>query len=501
LLLWEGLWQLLLGYSLLSIVFHQLGHRMHWPQISTCALGFLPVLVICSVGAVLIDGNLVALSSIAADIDWPFPAGFVLWPFAFVVYFYLLYQNPLALGKYTAYLHYSGALLIGLLLFWLGLWPLLLGASVLCGLCCYLWVKLDWDAMRVVSLALLPVMLMVAGIKLIDNNFDPFVLQGFNVAIEAPIELGYILWPLAFIVLFSSYYTYDKQYSQDIIMPSESTRHVPEFFHGTSALLLVILLTWEASWHILDIYMMKSAWHMAWLPVVSLACLAIIVTSSRWPFGAHNAHNESYLQYTVKPLLCFLMLWSVLQLLSSGESAPLPWIPLVNPIDIMQLIIIVGYLLWKTQLFDKLSLPLLVDSQSFSKALLTLGGFVFLWMNVDLLRAVHHWGGVAWAMPEIIIADISQTVLSLFWAICGLCITFYATQKQHRKLWIYGASLLGLVVVKLFVIDLSAQETIERIVSFTGVGMLLTLVGYFSPIPPKYTLDNESVDEGESHAS
>jgi uncharacterized membrane protein len=146
-----------------------------------------------------------------------------------------------------------------------------------------------------------------------------------------------------------------------------------------------------------------------------------------------------------------------------------------------------------------------------------LGGFVFLWMNVDLLRAVHHWGGVAWAMPEIVIADISQTVLSLFWAICGLGITFYATQKQHRKLWVYGASLLGLVVVKLFVVDLSAQETIERIVSFTGVGVLLTLVGYFSPIPPKHAVDENSVnasentsgntsvnvstEEGESHAS
>jgi hypothetical protein len=271
-------------------------------------------------------------------------------------------------------------------------------------------VKLDWDAMGVVSLALLPVMFMVAGIKLIDNNFDPFVLQGFNVAIDAPIELGYILWPLAFTILFLSYYAYDKKHGQsddkpeskvngeDINRPFHSAGYLPEFFHGTSALLLVLLITWEASWHILDFYVMKSAWHMAWLPVVSLACLAIIVKSSRWPFGAHHAHKESYLHYTVKPLLCFLVLWSVLQLLSSGESAPLPWIPLVNPIDIMQLIIIVaGCLLWKTPLLDKLLLPLLANNkplpttelpnkEQFSKALLILGGFVFLWMNATIKR-------------------------------------------------------------------------------------------------------------------
>jgi len=41
--------------------------------------------------------------------------------------------------------------------------------------------------------------------------------------------------------------------------------------------------------------------------------------------------------------------------------------------------------------------------------------------------------------------------------------------------------------LKLFLIDLSARETIERIISFTGVGLLLMLVGYFSPLPPRQT--------------
>jgi len=63
--------------------------------------------------------------------------------------------------------------------------------------------------------------------------------------------------------------------------------------------------------------------------------------------------------------------------------------------------------------------------------------------------------------------------------------TFYAGRKARRRLWLMGAGLLAVVIVKLFLVDFSASDTFERIVSFTGVGLLLVLVGYLSPIPPK----------------
>jgi uncharacterized membrane protein len=53
-----------------------------------------------------------------------------------------------------------------------------------------------------------------------------------------------------------------------------------------------------------------------------------------------------------------------------------------------------------------------------------------------------------------------------------------------RPLWITGAALLAVVVAKLFFVDLSGQGTLERIVSFVGVGLLLILVGYLAPVPP-----------------
>jgi uncharacterized membrane protein len=60
-----------------------------------------------------------------------------------------------------------------------------------------------------------------------------------------------------------------------------------------------------------------------------------------------------------------------------------------------------------------------------------------------------------------------------------------ASRLQRRLPWVAGASLLGVVVVKLFFIDLAHLSSLSKIVSFLGVGMLLVLIGYLSPAPPK----------------
>jgi uncharacterized membrane protein len=59
-----------------------------------------------------------------------------------------------------------------------------------------------------------------------------------------------------------------------------------------------------------------------------------------------------------------------------------------------------------------------------------------------------------------------------------------ATRTQLRPLWLTGAGLMAVVVVKLFFVDLSNVGGVERIVSFIGVGLLMLVVGYFSPVPP-----------------
>jgi uncharacterized membrane protein len=51
--------------------------------------------------------------------------------------------------------------------------------------------------------------------------------------------------------------------------------------------------------------------------------------------------------------------------------------------------------------------------------------------------------------------------------------------------WIVGAALMAVVVVKLFLVDLSNVGTIARIMSFLTVGALLLVTGYLAPLPPR----------------
>ena len=88
-----------------------------------------------------------------------------------------------------------------------------------------------------------------------------------------------------------------------------------------------------------------------------------------------------------------------------------------------------------------------------------------------------------------------QTALSILWTVIGILAMLLASRKLMRPVWIVGAALIAVVLVKMFFIDLDASGTIERIVSFLVVGGLLVATGYFSPIPGKH--DETIEDDGE----
>ena len=118
------------------------------------------------------------------------------------------------------------------------------------------------------------------------------------------------------------------------------------------------------------------------------------------------------------------------------------------------------------------------------RALKIAGVVTFVWLNGVLLRTLHHWAGVPYNMVGVMNSVLAQAALSVFWSVLALALMVYATRSAQRALWMVGATLMGVVVVKLFLIDLSHVAGIERIVSFIAVGVLMLVIGYFSPVPP-----------------
>jgi len=81
---------------------------------------------------------------------------------------------------------------------------------------------------------------------------------------------------------------------------------------------------------------------------------------------------------------------------------------------------------------------------------------------------------------------VVQAALSIFWSVLALTLMVLATRTGRRAIWMTGAVLMVVVAAKLFVVDLSHVSGVERIVSFIGVGLLMLVVGYVAPVPPRH---------------
>jgi uncharacterized membrane protein len=175
------------------------------------------------------------------------------------------------------------------------------------------------------------------------------------------------------------------------------------------------------------------------------------------------------------PIAFFLCVWIFRSLSLNGENGLLPYVPLLNPLEILQGFFFLAAVAWLRS----------VD-WPFKKLLyFALGLTVFLWINALLARSVSHWMHVPYSFGTLFESLVFQTSLTIYWSILAMAFMIVGTRKKRRGVWMVGASLLGLTVLKLFFVDLSKTQTIARVISFVGAGLLILLIGYFSPLPPK----------------
>ena len=109
----------------------------------------------------------------------------------------------------------------------------------------------------------------------------------------------------------------------------------------------------------------------------------------------------------------------------------------------------------------------------------------FWWLNGVLLRALSWYGEVAWRVDALWDSRLIQTCFALFWMLAALVVMLRATRRRSRREWLCGAVLLGIVIVKLMLVDSAGGGGLARAVAFIGVAILVLIIGYFSPLLPK----------------
>lgn len=223
-----------------------------------------------------------------------------------------------------------------------------------------------------------------------------------------------------------------------------------------------------------------SAW--PWLGWLLLPALLLFVLprpglAKAWPV---RAAASAYQELAAAVLAAVLLLWTLAaNIVSHGGAAPLPHLPLINPLDLGVAAALLAAFAWHRS-EAAATLRAAVDPRL---PLALLGTCGFVWLNAMLVRGFHHFGDVPFRFDAWTRSLAVQTGITLLWSGTALALMWFSARRAQRAPWVVGAALLAMVVAKLLLVDLSGSGTVTRIVSFIGVGVLMLVIAYVAPLP------------------
>lgn len=341
--------------------------------------------------------------------------------------------------------------------------------------------KIDWPQLARIGFWLLPL-----GIVLSMNNFGEGLFIGYDVYPSQRWGL------LALAIFFAVQYRFLWQQT------GRAACGILSVYHVLTAWFVFSLIGWEASY-----WQSEMNWYGTNAAVLWFVCLVVPLVAllffirkasesgkTMWPFTQHAADYKNLIP---APLLFGLFCWFVVASHYSGVTTQF-YLPILNPLDLAQAAVLVMLVYAMKRGF--IGLNNLIPEVRYG----ALGVLGFVWINVVLLRAVHQYAGIEYSAVVMWDSIVVQMSLSILWAVCALVVMNISRRLQERKLWMVGAGLLAIVVLKLFTKDASGTGTLARIVSFIVVSGLMILIGYLSPIPAKAKPQQQAQDDNEEVA-
>jgi len=207
------------------------------------------------------------------------------------------------------------------------------------------------------------------------------------------------------------------------------------------------------------------------MPLVALAFVPVVY--SLWAYKAH----KTTLVHQI-PVWCLSLLWLLVASVDRHSAEYLYFVPLINLTDFLSISVFAGllFIIYQHAFDQDKSLE-----WTFKITTILVGLLVF---SSVVVRGLHHY----WATPlwsaAIWTNGVVQLSLTLLWVILAFILTTFSSRKMIRQLWFVGAALLGIVVLKLILLDLSQSATLTRVISFIGAGGVMLIIAYLAPLPP-----------------
>ena len=258
-----------------------------------------------------------------------------------------------------------------------------------------------------------------------------------------------------------------------------------DWLHGIS--LLLFAAAWTHFSGTVGALWLDGVWlQVVWLAVPLAFWLLLAAPKQPTLFRRHPA---AYLKFG--GIMCALfaagwLLW--VNISTPHRPAPLPYLPLLNPLELAS----VGLLWLGWHGFERIAASDGWSGTAKRQYAAPLNGLAFIVLSAGVMRLWHFFDGIRWRLDYLLASFGLQASLSVVWAVTAIVLMVGGNRSGRRSRWLTGATLMAVVVVKLFLVELGNSGGIARIVSFIAVGLLLLLVGWFAPVPPKENILEET---------
>jgi len=330
--------------------------------------------------------------------------------------------------------------------------------------------KVNWPALRYAIIALWPVLLLAFANNILFYQHTYYA--------------G--LWGLSWIVAFMSGYVYlyfDRNHLE------EKSKKCPLILHISLLWIIFAWLYYEVSWALsfLPWGFEVIKWSIL-TAITGVIILGFFVLNKyrRFPI---QLYRVQYWQIGLLPLGLYLLFQLVTGLYSNGKIIYWTYVPFINPLEETAAFAIMIVAVWLNKLVTSQTQPYQAQAiKSLQLTRLLVITLVFLWVNSIILRSLSEWLDIPWSFYSLWHNNIVQVVLSLTWTVISVVLVAVAHRYLLRYIWFIGAILQAIVVIKLVLVDSIELDGLMRAFVFIGVALLMLVIGYLAPLPPKIVL-------------
>ncbi len=254
---------------------------------------------------------------------------------------------------------------------------------------------------------------------------------------------------------------------------TKPANHLIEIKHAIGFWLVTGLVAWQL-YHVADLFV-AGIWRFCAFGAVVGGFLALLSGKLRryaWPFAAHS---RTYAITVATPLVVVSLCWTLVSVLRTGDTSPLPYIPLLNPLDLTQILIFFAILLWYRWIAEQFNHAKI----NIQDALYPVLGVLFIWLNVALLRILYHYGqGIDYTLLSVLRSFGVQMCFVVLWVgILLFCLWRLRQSIWEERMLKALAPLVVILWIWMLIANFSAQSILwARIPFMNPLDMLVIAI-------------------------